>query len=146
MSTDELAFEVATTPPEAEEFCALRVLTGLSAKDPEAARLALPKSLFAVTIRNDGRLIAMGRVVGDGLHVQVVDIAVDPDQQGRGLSRIVMQHIMDFIATLPRSTIVSLFADVDWLYQKFGFGEPTASTGMFLQSWPEAAGEPPASA
>ena len=39
-------------------------------------------------------------------------------------------------ATLPRSTIVSLFADVDWLYGKFGFAVPRASVGMMLRDWP----------
>ena len=119
--------------PQADEYCALRVLTGLSAMDRAAAVEALPRSLYAVTVREDGKLVAMGRVVGDGLHCAVVDIAVDPGYQGRGLSRTVMEHIMAFIETLPSSTLVSLFADVDWLYGKFGFIVPDFTTGMTLQ-------------
>ena len=130
-------FELANALPEVDEFCGLRVAAGLSAMDPAAAQSALPRSLHAVTIRLGGRLIAMGRVVGDGLHVQVVDIAVLPEFQGRGLSRRVMEDIMQFIGTLPTTTIVNLFADIDWLYQKFGFEVPTHTTGMSLARKPD---------
>ncbi len=119
--------------PNVDEYCALRVLTGLSAMDPVAAVDALPRSLHAVTIRDNGELIAMGRVVGDGLHVQVCDIAVHPDFQGQGLSRLIMENIMEFVHALPPSTIVNLFADIDWLYQKFGFVVPEHTTGMSLR-------------
>ena len=41
---------------------------------------------------------------------------------------------MEFIENqIPKTAIVSLFADVDYLYQKFGFGKPVASKGMFLK-------------
>lgn len=128
-----------TEAPAVQEYCSLRVAAGLSAMDPTAAAAALPRSLFAVTIRSEQQLIAMGRIVGDGLHVQVVDIAVLPDFQGQGLSRKILEQIMSFIATLPRSTIVSLFADVDWLYGKFGFVDPQQTTGMTLKNWPTSA-------
>ena len=130
-------YEVRDEIPGVDEFCELRIAAGLSAMDRAAAGLALPRSLHAVTIRDGERLIAMGRVVGDGLHVQVTDIAVVPDHQGERLSRLVLESIMTFVATLPRSTIVTLFADVDWLYHKFGFAVPSASTGMMLARWPE---------
>lgn len=129
-------FEVIEAVPAVDEFCDLRIAAGLSAMDRTAAAAALPRSLHAVTIRDGERLIGMGRVVGDGLHVQVTDIAVHPQFQGQGLSRLVMASIMGFVATLPRSTIVSLFADVDWLYGKFGFAVPRASVGMMLRDWP----------
>jgi GNAT superfamily N-acetyltransferase len=128
--------EVRDEIPTVDEFCDLRVAAGLSAMDRTAAAIALPRTLYAVTIRDADRLIGMGRVVGDGLHVQVTDIAVHPDRQGQGLSRLVLESIMGHLATLPRSTIVTLFADVDWLYQKFGFAVPSASTGMMLREWP----------
>lgn len=128
-----MSFAVSNALPSVKEYCDLRVTTGLSAMDPGAAEVALPRSLHAVTVREGERLVAMGRVVGDGLHVQVVDVAVQPDCQGRGLSRVVMENIMEFVHTLPPSTIVNLFADIDWLYQKFGFVVPEHTTGMSLK-------------
>ena len=76
-------FEVIEAVPAVDEFCDLRIAAGLSAMDRTAAAAALPRSLHAVTIRDGERLIGMGRVVGDGLHVQVTDIAekidISPD-------------------------------------------------------------------
>ena len=128
-----MGVDVAAVLPPVDEYCALRIATGLSAMDPVAAVDALPRSRYAVTLREDGRLVGMGRVVGDGLHVQVVDIAVHPDWQGQGLSRMIMEKIMEFVDTLPASTIVNLFADIDWMYQKFGFVVPEHTTGMSLR-------------
>ncbi len=120
--------------PDAAEYCALRITCGLSAMSVEAAKAGLPKSLYAVTLRDGEKLIGMGRVVGDGLHVQVVDIAVDPEFQGQGYSRQILEKIMSFIdEKVSKSAVVSLFADVDWLYQKFGFVKPQKSQGMFYK-------------
>jgi GNAT superfamily N-acetyltransferase len=120
--------------PEPQEYCELRVASGLSSKDLETARTALPKSLYSVAVRSGDRLIGMGRVVGDGLHVQVVDIAVHPEFQKRGLSRQIMERITQFIDSgLSGTATVSLFADVDWLYEKFGFSRPRSSVGMFYR-------------
>lgn len=128
-----MAVDLSQDLPTVDEYCELRIIAGLSAMDPVAAIDALPRSLHAVTLRQDGQLVGMGRVVGDGLHVQVCDIAVHPDAQGQGLSRMIMENIMEFVHTLPASTIVNLFADIDWLYQKFGFVVPEHSTGMSLR-------------
>lgn len=75
----------------------------------------------------------MGRVVGDlGCHVQIVDIAIDPKFQKRGLSKRIMHAVMDFVKSeVPDCAYVNLFADVDYLYQKYGFDYPK-SKGMYL--------------
>ncbi|MEZ5248364.1 MAG: hypothetical protein R2713_03815 [Ilumatobacteraceae bacterium] len=125
-------FELTETVPDVDEFCDLRIAAGLSAMDRPAAAAALPDRC-TVSVRDGDRLVAMGRVVGDGLHVQVTDIAVHPRVPRAGLSRLVMESVMAYVHSLPASTIVSLFADVDWLYGKFGFAVPRASTGMMLR-------------
>ena len=100
----------------------------------EAAEMALPRSLYAVQLRKEDLLVGMGRIIGDlGCFVQICDIAVHPDFQGQGLSKIIMEHVMTFIKNeVPRSCWVNLFADVDFLYQKFGFVSPREAKGMCL--------------
>lgn len=75
----------------------------------------------------------MGRIIGDGgCFMQVVDIAVRPDLQGRGLGKTIMGEIMGFLESqAPPLTYVSLIADVpaDKLYRRFGF-EYTAPGGL----------------
>jgi GNAT superfamily N-acetyltransferase len=65
----------------------------------------------------------MGRVVGDGgLNFEIVDVAVDPAHQGKGLGTLIMQPIMSFLeGEAPSGAYVSLIADVPRLYEKFGF-------------------------
>jgi GNAT superfamily N-acetyltransferase len=127
-------YTISNENPSAEEYCHLRKMTGLSPKTIEAATLALPKSLFVLTIRDGENLIAMGRIIGDlGCFVQIVDIAVHPDYQGQKLGRVVMEHIMNFVKTeVHRCAFVNLFADVGYLYQKFGFVDSVKSQGMYL--------------
>ena len=129
------SIKVIEEVPGAKEYCSLRVECGLSPKTVEAAEVGLPRSLFSVCLRDaEGSLVAMGRIVGDGLHVQVVDIAVSPKYHKQGLSRTIMEKIKNFIDTqIPKCAVASLFADVDWLYQKFGFEHPKNSVGMLYK-------------
>ena len=82
--------------PSAEEFCDMRVRAGLSAKSIEAAKMGLPNSLYGISAREYGRLIAMGRVVGDGgCNFEVVDVAVDQPIRGEVLVRRLCSILMN---------------------------------------------------
>jgi len=111
--------------PSAETYRQLRIAAGLSPKSAEAAARGLPNTLFAVQLLHAGRPIAMGRVIGDGgTAFQVVDIAVLPEHQGRGLGKRIMGEIAAWLRDhVPESGYVSLLADVpaDGLYAQFGF-------------------------
>ncbi|MDN8592863.1 GNAT family N-acetyltransferase [Chryseobacterium mucoviscidosis] len=113
------------TPPSAAEYLALRKSAGLSAMSQEGAEIGLPNSLFAVCLREENEIVGMGRVIGDGgCFFQVVDIAVRPDQQGRGYGKLIMSEIMNYLREhVPARGLVSLLADVpaDRLYAQFGF-------------------------
>ena len=106
-----------------EDFLRLREVSGLSPRPRAAAEIGLPRSLYGVTIEYEGRIVGMGRVVGDGgLNFEIVDVAVEPAHQGKGLGRLIMQHIMDYLAAAaPTGAFVSSLADVPQLYEKFGF-------------------------
>ena len=102
-----------------------------------AAERGLPGTLFAVCVREGERLIGMGRVVGDGgLNYDIVDMAVHPEFQRRGIGYQIMELLMRYIhGHAPDSAYVSLLADdgAPALYEKFGF-EFTAprTVGMAL--------------
>ncbi|MWV45387.1 GNAT family N-acetyltransferase [Paenibacillus sp. HJL G12] len=123
-------------PPAAEEYVNLRLKAGLSGKDIEASRRGLANSLFAVTLRLHGELIGMGRVIGDGgCMFHVVDIAVSPEHQGKGLGKKIMSEVTAYLdRNAVKGAYVSLMADVpaDRLYQQFGFEHSApASVGMY---------------
>ena len=125
-------------PPAAAEYVDLRRAAGMGARTVAAAQAGLPNSLYAACIRSNGTLVAMGRVVGDGgCNFEVVDIAVHPDHQRRGLGRRVMASLMTRVRSeAPPSAYVCLIADggSPALYAEFGF-TPTApaSIGMAVQ-------------
>jgi len=130
-------YELLVETPGVEEFLALRALAGMTRRTVEGAAIGLPNTLFGVVIRVQGKLVGMGRIVGDGgLAFQVVDIAVDPEHQGRGLGKAIVGRLMEYVEeTVPGGAQVSLMADgpAKYLYAKFGFVETAPeSVGMDL--------------
>ena len=124
--------------PDAATYCHLRSVSGLSPKTAEAAARGLPNSLFAVQVLQGDEIVGMGRIIGDGgCFYQVVDIAVLPAHQGRGLGKLIMREIMRYIEEqVPASAYVSLIADgqAQDLYAQFGFRHTApASVGMALK-------------
>ncbi len=128
-------YVISHKTPSVETYRRLRTASGLSDKSPLAAERGLAHTLFAVQILCGGVAVGMGRVVGDsGCFFQVVDIAVEPASQGRGLGKAIMREIMAYLeAAVPDGGYVSLIADgsAKDLYAQFGF-VPTApaSVGM----------------
>ncbi len=130
-----MTLSVETSIPKADEYCELRVAAGLSQRTLAAAEAGLPNTLRGVCVRDGARLVGMGRIIGDGgCNYEVVDIAVHPDYQRRGLGTQIMQALIAYLdAHAPPSAYVSMIADegAPALYTKFGF-EPVApvSIGM----------------
>jgi len=79
----------------------------------------------------------MGRIIGDGgWYFHVVDMAVLPDHQRRGLGSAVLTYLLEQIrAQAPKGAFVSLLADPPGrrLYARHGFVESAPdSIGMAL--------------
>lgn len=126
------------TVPDVDEFIELRRIAGLSVNTVEAARKGLAGTCYSVCVRDAEALVGMGRVIGDGgCFYQVVDIAVHPDYQRRGIGFQIMTHLMEQLrGEAPESAYVSLIADggANNLYEKFGFKSTApASIGMALR-------------
>ncbi len=115
--------------PDAEDYCRLRADAGMATRTLDAARRGLPNTLYGVSLLHEGQVVGMGRVIGDGgSFFIVVDIAVAPQHQGRGLGRRIMDALDAWLrANAPPSAVVSLVADGDakYLYAKYGFVETT---------------------
>ncbi|MEM9707882.1 MAG: GNAT family N-acetyltransferase [Pseudomonadota bacterium] len=115
--------------PEIDEYIRLRDEAGMGSRSAEAARLGLAGGLFAVTVREDGILIAMGRVTGDGgCHAQLTDIAVHPTRQGQGIGTEIVARLVAWCErALPSSCFLSLIADpgAEALYLRAGFKQET---------------------
>ncbi|MCK8490182.1 GNAT family N-acetyltransferase [Paenibacillus sp. MBLB2552] len=125
--------KIIRVAPEVSDYLRLREQAGMSPRSAEGAATGLANSLFAISLHDVSGLAGMGRVVGDGgCFMQVVDIIVRPDLQGRGLGKMIMKEIMRYLeGHAAPLTYVSLIADVpaDALYRPFGF-EYTSPGGL----------------
>lgn len=124
--------------PSVADYIRLRAESGLSPKSEAAAETGLAGGLFAVTLMDGDTAIGMGRIIGDGgCHYQIVDMAVLPAWQGRGLGQRIMERLCAWIAAnVPDTGYISLIADDDarHLYAKYGFHETApASVGMAMK-------------
>lgn len=129
-------YELVEETVSVEDFIRLRDVSGLSSRPKEAVEKGLPNSLFGVCIVCNGRTVGMGRVVGDGaINFEIVDIAVDPEHQRRGLGSQIMESIMGYIdRTAFPGSYIDLMADVPELYEKFGFKlTRPRSEGMYFE-------------
>lgn len=113
--------------PTVEEYNFLRSEAGLTTKDPGAAAISLKNSLCSICVYSDEELVAMGRVIGDnGVYFVVVDLAVLPKAQGRGLGKAIMKELMDYIHKhAKKGSFISLFSNkgLAKFYKQFGFEE-----------------------
>ncbi|MFJ3879114.1 GNAT family N-acetyltransferase [Streptomyces sp. NPDC090077] len=134
-ATANAAYQIRPGVPDVATYRRLRGATGLGAKSVEGSAIGLPNSWHCVTVGHDGETVGMGRIIGDGgCFLQIVDICVLPDHQGRGLGKLIMAELTaELERRAPQGTYVSLIADGDarHLYAQYGFAETApASVGM----------------
>ena len=130
-------YRLADGPPSVADYLLLRDRAGLSPKRQDQARAALGGSWAAlhVVYEVDTKTVAMGRLLGDGgWYFHVVDLAVLPEHQRRGLGDAILTVLLERIRReAPAGAHVNLIADPPGrrLYARHGFS-PTApdSIGM----------------
>lgn len=131
-------YEFRAETPSVADYRRLRAVAGLSVKSLEAAERGLPNTLRAVVAFHEGRAVGMGRIVGDGgCHNQIVDMAVEPAHQGRGIGKRIFADLVAWLhENAPDTLYVSLIADGDarHLYAKHGF-VPVAPASIGMAMW-----------
>ncbi len=131
-------FRVRREIPTPEVFLMIRRGAGMRPRSMEGAVKGLGRELFSVLLEleSNGKIVGMGRVVGDGGTVfHVCDMAILQEYQRMGGGSLIMNEIMDFLSVeAPSMSYVNLMADLDGFYEKWGF-ERTAphSKGMALR-------------
>lgn len=123
--------------PPVDDYLRLRRSAGLTPRSVAAAEAGLPNTVIGVVVTHEDRAIGMGRVNGDGLFYQVVDIAVEPAHQGKGVGKMIMARLMEELRRIaPAEAYVSLIADgkANELYAQFGFAA-TAPASFGMAQW-----------
>ncbi|EJL87018.1 putative acetyltransferase [Herbaspirillum sp. CF444] len=132
-------YQIKEEVPRILDYIDIRLGAGLSRKSTEAATIGLKNGLFSVVVYADETPVGIGRIIGDsGCFFEIVDIAVLPEHQKKGLGQLIMERLMQFIHenALP-TAYVSLMADhgTPDFYKKYGFevSLPPQKAGMFLR-------------
>lgn len=111
----------------AEEFILLWETVWGQGPSLEQTRLAMEHTLFRVSVFDGNQIVAMARVIGDmGLDYYIKDVIVRPEYQGKGIGRMLINEILQFIddhGIAGTEIFVELCAMPDKIpfYEKFGF-------------------------
>ncbi len=80
-----------------DDYYHLRASVGWNNFSREQAANALKNSYYTVTVYDKDTAIGMGRVVGDGIYLTIVDIVVRPEYQGKKIGSAIISSILDYI-------------------------------------------------
>ena len=120
-------YQIVHQSPEVSEFIRLRRSIGWGETEFEMAENSLESSLFNVSVYDDGMLVGIGRVVGDGyMYFYIQDVVVEPTYQQRGIGSLIMKEIESYLdATAKEGSTIGLLAakGKESFYSKFGYRE-----------------------
>lgn len=104
---------------------ALFAQVGWGERDPAQIRAAFEKSSHVIFIYEHDELVAFGRTLDDGCYyAMLVDVVVRPSCQGKGLGRIVVDHLRDQLSGYRFVTLTAavgkdeFYLKLGWLRQK----------------------------
>ncbi|MCL2106532.1 MAG: GNAT family N-acetyltransferase [Oscillospiraceae bacterium] len=123
-----MLLEICKNSLTANEYAEIYLSVGWEPMIDEHISIALANSNFKVCIKDDGQPIGMGRVIGDGIKFYVIyDVAVLPNYQGKGIGKIVINAILEYISEITPEgygACVQLIStkNNEGLYEKLGFG------------------------
>ena len=92
----------------------------------EQTEKALNNSLYTVIAEDEGKVVGMGRMTGDGLYYLIVDIVVQPDHQKKGIGSTIIDMMIDYVdreTPIGGRSSVQLTAEKgkETFYEKRGF-------------------------
>lgn len=125
--------------PTPSEYQKLRELVGWGKIGIKGINIGLRNSLFSICVMSQWEVIGCARVIGDGgMYFYIQDIIVIPEFQGKGVGKLIMDRVMDFLNTNAYTgSFVGLMAAPGTVkfYEKYGFKErPIDGSGMYCYS------------
>ena len=113
------------------ELAALYHAAPLGNKNASDLEVAFSNSRFICFVRDDGKLVAVGRALADGVDCSYLcDIAVLPSHQGTGLGKAIINRLVGLSAK-HKKIILYAVPGKEPLYRKFGFKRMTTAMAIF---------------
>ncbi len=120
-----------------EEYLELRSKVGWVQLSKKQAELAISNSLFIVkAIDENGNILGMGRIVGDGAVIcYVQDLVVSPQAQKRGVGSMIIERLIDYAKSIREEGTTMMLCLMcakgrETFYEKHNFvARPTDNLG-----------------
>ena len=126
-------FNLSNLPPAPDEFAALRLSVDWKSPNLTMLRKSIANSLFWISIYQKDKLVATGRVIGDGsMYFYIQDVIVSPQFQRQKLGDEIMKHIEEYLTkTCVKGSTIGLLSAFgkEQFYQRYGY---TARDGETL--------------
>ena len=134
----QMSYTKRTDIPNKDEYFILYETTGWNQNgqlNAEVLYNAIKNSWFIVTLYDENRLVASGRLVSDGfMQCFICDMIVLPEYQNKGLGKIIMDELLQYC--IKRNIYWVQLACAKGkkpFYEKFGFEERALDApGMHL--------------
>ena len=80
----------------------------------------------------DGRIIGLGRAMSDGVfNAAIYDVVVHHDYQGKGIARLIMNHLLEELKDVSCVHLLSTAGNEDF-YRQFGLRKLKTGMGRYL--------------
>jgi ribosomal protein S18 acetylase RimI-like enzyme len=113
------------------ELSALYLAAPLGNKSPENLKTAFTNSLFKCFVREDGKLVGVGRALADGIDCSYLcDIAILPSHQGIGLGKQIVSKLVD-LSRGHKKIILYAVPGKEPFYKRFGFRRMKTAMAIF---------------
>lgn len=109
-----------------EDYFRLRESVGWINYSKEQTQEAINNSLYTIIAIDNSQTVGMGRLIGDGMYVMIVDIVVEPNYQKQGIGSKIVGMILDFVSKktpIGGRSSIQLIAEKgkESFYEKIGF-------------------------
>ena len=113
------------------ELEALYQAAPLGRKNAAELQVVFTNSRFRCFVRDDGRLVAVGRALADGMDCSYIcDVAVLPSHQGAGLGKAVVQKLVA-LSQGHKKIILYSVPGKEGFYKKLGFLRMLTAMALF---------------
>ncbi len=114
-----------------DELSELYRIAPLGEKSPDYLRTAFGNSRYVALVYAQGRLVGAGRALADGVDCAYLsDIAVHPQQQGTGLGKAIVEHLVQR-AQGHRKILLYANPGKEGFYLRLGFKRMNTAMAMF---------------
>lgn len=113
------------------ELEALYQAAPLGRKNAAELQVVFTNSRFRCFVRDDGRLVGVGRALADGMDCSYIcDVAVLPSHQGAGLGKAVVQKLVT-LSQGHKKIILYSVPGKEGFYRKLGFLRMLTAMALF---------------